>query len=421
LLHQTNFWFRDDDGTEVSASGLGIRNAAPDVNVTDVPRGSVFRLRIGFDATADNSLVDALLEFKEGEGCDNGIWSSVASTSGSVMLQDTLHFHDGDVTTKQIVSGPFVAGSILNASNPATRLYLPKNKSMELEWSLRLPNDAAFLQRYSFRVTKNGTVFSTYDRCPLLVVESPPSSGAQQPTLILFSGRSYPQSSLEVLRKSRVDEVYRNVPDVLYAFSEEGDFQARFSALLGGEYFFALRAKDTDGRKTGIWPFTVNLLENNQLVAENLFVPPTMGFLRTAVRKGDVLTVLGYAAPESAVEFELDGWPVNAAAQADASGFYKILIPTADLEFGAHVMQARQKDAGGVISDFSTRQTFTVSQLFFPKADLNNNGIININDWSIFLARWRARGKEMDMSIDLNDDGKINLSDFSIFMKTIKK
>ena len=428
VWNQIKFWFRDDDGGEATATGYSVGDAGQNANITGVAPGANFRLRFQIKVTDADSTISPRLEFKEGTDCTTGDWTAITPSSASMSLNVSPNFDDGATTTQQLTGGSnFAAGQILESTNPASSLSLLQNKSTEYEWSLKVSESAPLGTTYSLRITNNGTGLNTYEQCPSLAMQSPPPApssgggGGVRPTMVRFSGRAYPGSKLEVLRRSAIDEIYRNVPETSYTISESGEFQATFVALLGGDYFFALRAEDKDGRKTGIWSFTVNLLSQNELVAEHLLVPPTIGFLRGAVRKGDPLTVMGYATPLSSIEIELDGWPHDAEIKAGEGGFYKILIPTAELPFGAHTIRSRQKDADGKASEFSTKRVFMVSKLFVPKTDLNNDDKINISDWSIFLSRWESDKGGARESIDLNDDGKIDISDFSIFIRTIKR
>jgi hypothetical protein len=201
--------------------------------------------------------------------------------------------------------------------------------------------------------------------------------------------------------------------------SEDGRFDASYNGLLAGDYFFALRVEDKDGRKTGIRPFPIASFKD-ELIAENLLMPPTIGFFRATVRKGDPLTVMGYSAPESIIEAEVDGWPLQDTTKSNADGFYKILVPTSDLSFGEHRIQLRQQDKNGEKSDFSLKKIFTVSRLVSPETDLNNDDRININDWSIFLFLFNSEDKEQKIKVDFNEDNKVDLSDFAIFIKTVK-
>lgn len=117
----------------------------------------------------------------------------------------------------------------------------------------------------------------------------------------------------------------------------------------------------------------------------------------------------------------MDGELITKQAEVGPDGSYKVFFNTGALDFKSHTIKSRQKDKSGTKSDFSPQKTFIVSKLFTPKTDLNNDGIINVSDFSIFLARWQSKDDSLKKLNDLNDDGKVDIKDFSIFIRTIKK
>ena len=243
---------------------------------------------------------------------------------------------------------------------------------------------------------------------------------AVEPTRVEFSGQAYPKSKLQVFFKSSVNGLYYVIPQAIYNITDNGAFTISYTALLGGDYIFGLQAEDKDGRKTGIRPFAVDLSSQNELVATNLFLVPTIGFARNTVRKGDVLKVIGYGAANNTIEFEIDGQLQTFTAQAGSDGLYQKLITTADYSLGSHTIRVRQKNKN-TASGFSYKKTFAVSQLFFPVTDLNGDGKIDISDWSIFLSKWNSKDPAARDQLDLNGDGKVDVSDFSLFIRTLKK
>lgn len=163
---QTDFWFRDDDGTEISATGYGSPDTGKDTVIESVIPGAVLRLRFGLSLTDADGTIIPRLEFKQGTDCSAGIWTTISPTSNTLSLRLSGNFSDGDATTKQITNGSFVAGKILESTNPALSLSLPKNKNTEYEWSLAIASDIPLATTYSFRVTNNGAVLDTYEVCP---------------------------------------------------------------------------------------------------------------------------------------------------------------------------------------------------------------------------------------------------------------
>jgi hypothetical protein len=243
--------------------------------------------------------------------------------------------------------------------------------------------------------------------------------GVVAPTKVEFSGQSYPGSKLEVFFKSNRDSAYRSTPQAVYDVSADGTFSVSYTGLFGGNYIFGLQAVDKNGNNSGIVPASVDLLSADKLIVRNLFLPPTLNFLRTSVRVGDVVSINGYAAAGSTVEIEIDGNLSGATAKAGIDGAYKTLVGTAQFATGTHTVRVRQK-SGGKTSVYSSNKSFVVSKIFFPVTDLNNDGKIDVSDWSIFLSLWNSKGQEARKRIDFNGDGKVDLADFSVFMQSLR-
>ncbi len=246
-----------------------------------------------------------------------------------------------------------------------------------------------------------------------------PAREAVAPTKVTFTGKAYPGSKIQVFFKSSQDGQYREVPQGTYTVGEDGTFDVSYTGLFGGDYVFGLQAEDKAGNKSGIVQASVNLLSANTLVVRNLFMPPTLNVLRTGVRLGDVVSVSGYAAAESTIEFEIDGKQYPTSVVSGTDGYYKSLISTAQFGTGSHFIRVRQKKNDRTSSP-SSNKAFSVSKVFFPQTDLNGDGKIDITDWSIFLSLWSSKDESARKRIDFNGDGKVDLADFSIFMQSLK-
>lgn len=245
------------------------------------------------------------------------------------------------------------------------------------------------------------------------------AGGGVSPSRVLFSGRAYPGSTVEVLSRGTLDEIYRNIPIESQIVNSDGTFVISIVGLIQAEYLLALRVSDQDGRKTGILSFNVSLISDNQLVVQDIFIPPTLGFSRTLVSVGDAVEILGFAASESNVHVEVDNANIG-KVQADQNGFYKFVLKTELFRIGEHQARVRQEDSKGILSEFSYPKVFKVSSLALPEADFNSDNRINIADWSIFLFRWGSDDPSLRSKIDLNNDDKVNIFDFSVFLRSIR-
>ena len=218
---------------------------------------------------------------------------------------------------------------------------------------------------------------------------------------------------------AEVDKIYLNTPEVISTVFADGTFHIQLTALLDGEYLFALRAEDKNGRKTGLLALNADLVSSRSFVAKDILVPPTIDFEKAVITLGKEMKVEGYSAPESKIAIEIDGI-VKGEAQSDTSGYWTFSASTAPFRIGDHYARVRQTDVGGKASEFSASRTFRVSLLMFPKADFNSDDKVTIVDWSILLFRWVSADKALRAKIDMNGDGKIDISDFSMFLKAMQ-
>jgi len=427
VWNQTDFWFRDDDGDEATASGFGAENVSQNTNIINVPQGTNLRLRFGIRVTGFSGTLIPCLEFKQGADCATGNWTVITPTSDTFNLYLSDNFDDGDATTKQITNGSFVAGQILESTNPASSLDLAKNKNTEYEWSIEVAGDVPVSTTYSFRVSNNGTAFDNYDVCPSLTTQSgsepepepepTPSGGSKvRPTTVTFSGRAFPNAKILVLDK---DARLRKAISQDFVADEEGKFSVSFIGIMQSWHSFGLLIKDKENRTTQTKFFNIDTLAND-LVVKDILVPPTVGFTQGVVTRGRNAVIVGYAAPENDVEIEIGD--IKKEIKAEKDGSYKAEVNTGMLEFDQHRVRVKQIDPQEKReSDFSVTKTLVVSRLASPKTDLSGDGRVDIRDWSMFLSRWESKDKSQKKIIDFNDDGEINISDFSIFIRAIKK
>ncbi len=236
---------------------------------------------------------------------------------------------------------------------------------------------------------------------------------------VSFSGKAYPQAKLSMVAiKENEDQVIKK--DLIS--SADGSFAIEFSGLSAGSRAYALLVQDKDNRVAQTKVFDLNLVNANSILeVNNIIVSPTIGFPRSTVTKGDFLAIVGYATPQSKLEIAIDGQPIDAQVVAGADGAYKYLYNTSSLDFGSHTIRARQAAGDGAQSEFSPQKVFFTTNLTVPKTDFNNDGKLDISDWSIFLSRWFSSDAATRMLNDLNSDGKLDATDLSIFIRTLRK
>ncbi|MDD5569137.1 MAG: hypothetical protein PHG23_01865, partial [Candidatus Pacebacteria bacterium] len=241
---------------------------------------------------------------------------------------------------------------------------------------------------------------------------SPPLVGR-----VSFSGIAYPGANLSMAAIKETE----NIIEKNIVSSSDGSFEITFTGLSAGSRAFALLVQDKDGRTAQSKVFDLNLVNSSSILdVNNIIVSPTVGFPRSTITKGDFLAVVGYSSPGSKLEIVIDGQPINAQVIAGTGGAYKYLYNTALLDVDSHTIRARQTAGNGMQSEFSPQKVFFTTNLTVPKTDFNNDGKLNVSDWSIFLARWYSTDAAVNMLDDLNKDGKVDATDFSIFIRTIR-
>ncbi|MDO8659617.1 MAG: hypothetical protein Q7K54_03370 [Candidatus Parcubacteria bacterium] len=283
---------------------------------------------------------------------------------------------------------------------------------------------------YHFRVTAqdksgNMTVSEDFTFTTLSSTSEPPPStggGGGERTLqlspaISFLGKAYPGAHIRISARDMEHELEIPVKEIIVD-SEDGSFVVKFTNMHGfNSYSFIVN--DKEGRLAQAKIFNINLQENSVL-EKDIFLSPTLGFVRSVITKGDSIIFMGYAVPNSAVSIKIDD-SQTVSAEAGNDGFYKVIFNTADLSFGSYTATASQISPNGSLSDRSPQKIFIVSSLINPQTDFNEDGIIDIKDFSIFLTKWRSNDASVRNTIDLNGNGKVDISDFSIFIRTIKQ
>lgn len=425
---QSDYWFRDDDGGEITATGLGdgdiTKNGAVGINDSnDYGRKRVFRIRIGFRVQQADGTIKPRLEFRESQtndcsGTDG--WQAIGTGATTrYILRDSPNLTNGALTTQQITGGQFVSGKFLDTENPPTTAQtVTKNYRTEYEWSVE-DTTLNFTQNknYLFRITDNGTPLDSYLQCPILNFSKTNSYSGGQPTEIRFSGHAYPDAKITVFAKNSGANSLEKIDEIK---SPDGNFKVSYTGIIPNVYNYSLVIEDKGGRTSQVKSYNLDVYANS-LSARDILAPPTLGLSKSTAAKGDLLTALGYASPGNTVEVEIDNGIVSGKAKTDGDGQYKLTVNTDGLSFGNHRLRARQSDYYFKTSDWSPTVLFDVSKLSNLLTDYNNDGIINISDLSIFLSGWAKTDEKIRKQLDLNKDGKTDISDFSIFIRNIKK
>jgi len=256
---------------------------------------------------------------------------------------------------------------------------------------------------------------------PIISIESGGETGEARKIRVAFSGQIYPGGVIDVLRRGSQDEeaTYYTVPLESHQVAADGTFDLLLGALVNDEYFLALRAEDKDGRRTSIMAFNIDLRTEDILELRDILFPPTIELDRAVVSHGKEIKALGYAGPLNDIIIEVSGLEIQ-RIKADESGYWSFVINTGSLAVGQHEIRVKQISGSQKESVYSAVKKIRISLLSFPEIDFNNDEIINITDWSVFLSRWEGEDQKLKNTIDLNYDGLININDFSIFLNAMR-
>jgi hypothetical protein len=177
---QTHFRFRNDDGTEVTATWI----AAEDTDITcgpgqDVEMDTVFRLRIQTDETAN---VDgAADQWFVRRSHNAGSYVAIFANTSVVDTEASAHVSDGDATTAQLTAptGNFQAGEItIGGVDNHTKA---KDEYSELEISMQVDSaDVADTDTIDFRVYRDSTTPTALDAYTVtarITIVDPPAGG----------------------------------------------------------------------------------------------------------------------------------------------------------------------------------------------------------------------------------------------------
>jgi hypothetical protein len=250
----------------------------------------------------------------------------------------------------------------------------------------------------------------------------PPSSGGGGGggsygfrTSAIFRGIAYPLSDVTLLENAQVVAVTQSGPDA--------KFEVDLSNIPPGTYNFGVWAKDPNGNRSIMQTFSIMLTNGATTIISGVFFPPTISADKTQVKRGDVLNILGYTAPQVTISVIVNSNNeiVKNVTSSD-SGAWLYRLNTSALDYGNHTAHAWAVATDGNMTANSNLIAFTVgnesisaqpnSSCTVLIGDLNGDCRVNIVDFSI-MAYWYERTNPPAM-VDLNHDGKINLVDFSI-------
>jgi len=235
-------------------------------------------------------------------------------------------------------------------------------------------------------------------------------------TSAVFSGVAYPASTITLLANGQVAAVTESGPDAT--------FEINLSNLPAGTYNFGIFVTDVQGDRSVVQTFSSTLTSGAETAISGIFFPPTITADTVQVKRGDVLTLFGYGAPQAQVAVVVNSLnEISATVTSTAAGLWTYPVNTDQLEYGGHTAHAWEAADGNVTPD-SQLFSFTVGNTTvstspvsacppnFSKGDLNHDCRVNLVDFSILAYWWGTANPPMAFRLD--GKSTIDLVDFSI-------
>jgi len=235
-------------------------------------------------------------------------------------------------------------------------------------------------------------------------------------TKVIFEGRAYPLSIVNVLKDGELAVSTISGPDAKFYTLIEG--------LSSGNYLFSVYSEDSEERRSVSFTFPVFITQGVTTKISGIFISPTIDVDKLEVRKGEIVKIFGQTAPDTDVTIIINSdEEIYGNTKSDEIGAYLYNLDTVGVETGDHLAKSRAT-IEEEISPLSQAVSFKVGTKTVlkttgkcGKADLNCDRRVNLVDFSI-AAYWYKRSLSASFKIfeaeRLNGDGKVDLVDFSI-------
>jgi hypothetical protein len=194
------------------------------------------------------------------------------------------------------------------------------------------------------------------------------------------------------------------------------DFLFTATNVTPGTASFSFNAKDRYGTESLTTTNIFNVVQSAVTTVANIFLPPTITVKPKTVAPGGLILLSGVTVPNAHVVAELHSATTSLAADADQQGDWSLQVDTDSLGEGDHTAKARFEISSAIKSGFGKSVSFFVGtqpqEGSCGKPDMNDDGKVNLVDFSIFLLSWNTS----DAPADYNCDKAVNLADFSIML-----
>jgi cysteine-rich repeat protein len=230
---------------------------------------------------------------------------------------------------------------------------------------------------------------------------------SQTETKVVLRGKAYPNRVVNILLDGKAIGTVNA--------DANADFLYSTTAVTPGTATFGFWSEDQAGTDSLTTSVVFEVVQSAITTVANIFIPPTVNVSDRQVTPGSLLTLSGLTVPNAQVNTQIDK-DTKLDATAEATGAWALQLDTASLGNGFHTAKSLFEVTGGSAkSGYGRAVSFYIGQ-GTPEGgispDINEDGKVNLVDFSIFLLSWGTD----DIRSDFNVDGKVNLADFSIML-----
>jgi cysteine-rich repeat protein len=230
-------------------------------------------------------------------------------------------------------------------------------------------------------------------------------------TRVVLEGKAYPSADVNILKDGQVVGVSRA--------DSNASFRYESNTLTPGPATFGIWARDSQGVKSITFNTTFQVIQNALTTVSGILLPPTIDAVQKKVKQGEPITFIGETAPLAQVSAFMNALEEPFGSATTSNGRWSVAAETSNLENESfHSAKALFTLSGASAqekSGYSSSLSFYVGEAEIGdviSADLNNDGKVNLVDFSILLFHW---GTSSPIA-DINRDGNVNLTDFSILL-----
>lgn len=233
------------------------------------------------------------------------------------------------------------------------------------------------------------------------------------PTKVVIDGKAYPNAFVHILQDGKqVSTVPAN---------QKGDFHYETSTITPGPIIFGFWAEDSKKTKSITITTTFQVVQSAVTTVSGIMLPPTIDVGKKSVPLGEKLDIFGETLPDAEVFVSVDSESISTTNTPSlANGKWNTSLDTSALKNESlHTVKVQSEI---ILSDKSAKRSgFSQSVGFYVgtkdigtvvSSDVNNDGKVNIVDFSILLFYWGTS----EITVDFNRDGQVNLTDFSILL-----